>query len=150
MKATEIVSKLKDVLLSSSEEVEAKDSAQEQVQEEVQEEVQLEANTEEVKEEVQLEEAPEVDATEEVEAQEAEMSYASSCGTATSSVPNVARLPEACPVSEIAAGLDVSTLVSLPMFLRTVPALRPAKCNRTAFTVWCIKSPFARHAAITF
>jgi len=77
MKATEIVSKLKDVLLSSSEEVEAKDSTQEQVQEEVQEEVQLEANTEEVKEdEVQLEEAPEVEATEEVEAQEAEMSYA--------------------------------------------------------------------------
>jgi len=76
MKATEIVSKLKDVLLSSTEEVET----QEVVQEEVQEEVQLEAATEEVKEdeEVQLEEAPEVEASEEVEAMEpkAEMSYA--------------------------------------------------------------------------
>lgn len=70
MKATEIVSKLKDVLLSSTEEVET--------QETVQEEVQLEVNAEEVKEEVQLEEAPEVEATEEVEAMkpEAEMSYA--------------------------------------------------------------------------
>lgn len=71
MKATEIVSKLKDVLLSSTEEVET--------QEAVQEEVQLESATEEVnEEEVQLEEAPEVEASEEVEAMEpkSEMSYA--------------------------------------------------------------------------
>ena len=72
MKATEIVSKLKDVLLSSTEEVETKEA--------VQEEVQLEAATEEVneEEEVQLEEAPEVEASEEVEAMEpkSEMSYA--------------------------------------------------------------------------
>lgn len=80
MKATEIVSKLKDVLLSSTEEVETQDIAQNEVQEEVQEEVQLEANTDEVKEgeEVQLEESAEVEANEEVEAMEpeAEMSYA--------------------------------------------------------------------------
>jgi hypothetical protein len=73
MKATEIVSKLKDVLLSSTEEVEAQDV--------VQEEVQLESATEEVTEEdvkTELEEAPEVDASEEVEAMEPkdEMSYA--------------------------------------------------------------------------
>ena len=72
MKASEIVSKLKDVLLSSTEEVET----QELAQEEVQEEVKLEEATEEVQEEVQLEEAPEVDASEEVAAQETEMSYA--------------------------------------------------------------------------
>ena len=72
MKASEIVSKLKDVLLSSTEEVETQDIAQE--------EVQLEAATEEVKEEevmTELEEAPEVEASEEVEAMEPkEMSYA--------------------------------------------------------------------------
>jgi hypothetical protein len=73
MKATEIVSKLKEVLLSSAEEVETQDIAQE--------EVQLEDATEEVKEEevmTELEEAPEVEASEEVEAMEpkSEMSYA--------------------------------------------------------------------------
>lgn len=73
MKATEIVSKLKEVLLSSTEEVETQDIAQE--------EVQLEDATEEVKEEevmTELEEAPEVEASEEVEAMEpkSEMSYA--------------------------------------------------------------------------
>jgi hypothetical protein len=70
MKASEIVSKLKDVLLSSTEEVET--------QETVQEEVQLEEATPEVKEEVQLEEAPEMEASEEVEAEEdsVEASYA--------------------------------------------------------------------------
>ena len=79
MKATEIVSKLKDVLLSSTEEVETQEAVQQEVQEDVQEEVQLEAATEEVtEEEVQLEEAPEVEASEEVEAMEpkSEMSYA--------------------------------------------------------------------------
>ena len=79
MKATEIVSKLKDVLLSSTEEVETQEAAPAEVQEDVQEEVQLESNTEEVnEEEVQLEEAPEVEASEEVEAiePETEMSYA--------------------------------------------------------------------------
>lgn len=73
MKATEIVSKLKDVLLSSTEEAETQDV--------VQEEVQLESATEEVIGEdvkTELEEAPEVDASEEVEAMEPkdEMSYA--------------------------------------------------------------------------
>ena len=73
MKATEIVSKLKDVLLSSTEEVETQDT--------VQEEVQLEEATpevkEEVQEEVQLEEAPEGEVSEDDLAEEpAEMSYA--------------------------------------------------------------------------
>ena len=79
MKATEIVSKLKDVLLSSTEEVETQEAAPAEVQEDVQEEVQLESNTEEVnEEEVQLEEATDVEASEEVEAMEpeTEMSYA--------------------------------------------------------------------------
>lgn len=71
MKATEIVSKLKEVLLSSADEVET--------QEEVQEEAVLESLSEEVQEEeVQLEEADQTEASEEVEAMEpkAEMSYA--------------------------------------------------------------------------
>lgn len=71
MKATEIVSKLKEVLLSSTDEVET--------QEDAQEDVQLETNTEDVnEEEVQLEEATEVESSEEVEAMEPkeEMSYA--------------------------------------------------------------------------
>jgi len=80
MKATEIVSKLKDVLLSSTEEVETQEAVQQEVQEDVQEEVQLESATEKVneEEEVQLEEAPELEASEEVEAMEpkSEMSYA--------------------------------------------------------------------------
>ena len=73
MKATEIVSKLKDVLLSSTEEVETQDI--------VQEEVQLEEATPEVKDEaqedVQLEEAPEGEIpVEDVVEDAAELSYA--------------------------------------------------------------------------
>ena len=73
MKASEIVSKLKDVLLSSTEEVETQDI--------VQEEVQLEEATPEVKDEaqedVQLEEAPEGDVpVEDVVEDAAELSYA--------------------------------------------------------------------------
>ena len=73
MKASEIVSKLKDVLLSSTEEVETQDI--------VQEEVQLEEATPEVKDEaqedVQLEEAPEGDVpVEDVVEDATELSYA--------------------------------------------------------------------------
>jgi hypothetical protein len=69
MKASEIVSKLKEVLLSSTEDVETQDT--------IQEEVQLEESTPEVKEEVQLEETPEGEVSEDDLAEEpAEMSYA--------------------------------------------------------------------------
>ena len=77
MKASEIVSKLKDVLLSSTEEVETQDTVQEEVQleeatPEVKEEVQ-----EEVQDEVQLEETIEGEVSEDDLAEEpAEMSYA--------------------------------------------------------------------------
>lgn len=69
MKATEIVSKLRDVLLSSSED--------EKVQDDILEDVKLEQETTEVEDEVQLQDNPEVEATEEVGAMEhKEMSYA--------------------------------------------------------------------------
>ena len=73
MKASEIVSKLKDVLLSSTEEVETQDIVQEEVQlEEATPEVQ-----EEVQEDVKLEEAPEGDIpVEDVVEDAAELSYA--------------------------------------------------------------------------
>jgi hypothetical protein len=64
MKASEIVSKLKEVLLSSTEEVEN------------QEAVQLEENTEEVQEEVQLQESLDEEVSEEAPVEEVEMSYA--------------------------------------------------------------------------